>query len=236
MKRSALFAAASALLLLLAACSEVHVTGAFGDRPLRVSGTVAAWIDETEYVVDSAGGAPVLRDRATDAVLMHLFFTEAVFDPRVDFRALPAGERSSLLDDIERGDRLLVDVRRGNVVRAGDPIELVSTSGELPPEILPFIDKVVVSLGQPVIDEATTYPDRAEQVGGDVDAKLDVAETSPQLVGSLTVAATKAQGQGDGFLEGEVTIDFGTELLPERLAECNFAEFAAGVVNACDLN
>lgn len=225
----------SVLLSASTGCSEIAVTGAFGDRPLRVSGTVAAWVDETEYVEDTNGGAPVLRDRATDAVVMHLFFTEAVYDPRVDMRALPAGESDAIRADIDRGDRLLIDIRRGNVMRAGDPIELVKSDGSLPPEVLPFIEKVVISLGEPVIDESTSYPERAQRVASALEAKLDVKETSPELIGIVTLTAEKAEDEGDGFLEGEVTVSFGAELLPERLAECNFAQFAAGLVDACDL-
>lgn len=224
-----------AVMSLCAGCSDVAVTGAFGDRALRVSGTVAAWVDETEYVADTNGGAPVLTDRDTDAVLMHILFTEAVYDPRVDLRALPAGEADAIRADIDRGDRLLLDIRRGNVMRAGDPIALVPSDGSLPPEVLPFIEKVSISLGEPVIDASTGYPDRAERVGSKLDAGLDVTETSPELVGIVTVKAEKATGEGDGFLEGRVEISFGAELLPERLAECNFAQFAQGLVNACDL-
>jgi hypothetical protein len=224
-----------AIALLCGGCSEVTVTGAFGERALRVSGTVAAWVDETEYVVDSEGGAPVLSDRDTDAVLMHILFTEAVYDPRVDLRALPAGEADAIRADIDRGDRLLLDIRRGNVMRPGDPVALVPSDGSLPPEVLPFIEKVTINLGEPVIDETTSYPERAERVGSDLDAELQVAETSPELVGVLTVKAEKAEEEGEGFLEGRVEISFGAALLPERLAECNFAAFAQGLVNACDL-
>lgn len=224
-----------ALLALASACSEVQVTGTFGERALRVSGTVAAWVDETEYVLDTDGGAPVLKDRDTDAVVMHILFTEAVFDPRVDLRALPAGEAEAIRSDIDRGDRLLLDIRRGNVMRPGDPIELVPTDGSLPPEVLPFIEKVVINLGEPVIDQSTTYPERAPRVGSKLEVVLDVTETSPALVGSVNLQAEKAPGEGDGFLEGEVTVAFGAELLPERLAECNFAQFAQGLVDACDL-
>jgi hypothetical protein len=222
-------------LSLCAGCSEVSVTGAFGDRALRVSGTVAAWVDETEYIADTDGGAPVLSDRDTDAVLMHILFSEAVYDPRVDLRTLPAGEAEAIRADIDRGDRLLLDIRRGNVMRPGDPIALVPSDGSLPPEVLPFIEKVSISLGEPVIDESTSYPERAARIGSKLDAALDVAETSPELVGVVTVKAEKDEDEGDGFLEGRVEISFGAELLPERLAECNFAAFAQGLVNACDL-
>lgn len=221
--------------LLCVGCSEVSVTGAFGDRVLRVSGTVAAWVDETEYVADTDGGAPLLRDRDTDAVLMHILFTEAVYDPRVDLRSLRAGEADAIRADIDRGDRLLLDIRRGNVMRPDDEVALVPSDGSLPPEVLPFIEKVTINLGEPVIDESTSYPDRAERVGSKLDAALDPTETSPELVGVVTIKAEKAEGEGDGFLEGKVEIAFGTELLPERLAECNFASFAQGLVNACDL-
>lgn len=220
----------------ISGCSPVVVTGAFGERALRVSGTAAAWVDATEYVVDSAGGTPVLRDRTTDDVMLHLFFTEAVFDPRTDLRSLPAGERDAVRADIERGDRMLVDVRRGDVVRPGDDIELVPTDGSLPPEVLPFIEKIAITLGEPVIDESTGYPERAPRIATELTAALEVTETSPELVGEVIVSAAKAPGEGDGFLEGEVSVGFDVELLPERLAECNFAELDQGLAGACDLN
>lgn len=217
-------------------CSPVVVTGAFGDRALRVSGTAAAWVDATEYVVDSGGGAPVLSDRDTDAVVLHLLFTEAVFDPRVDLRSLPAGERDAVRADIERGDQLRVDVRRGDVIRPGDPIELVPTDGSLPPEVLPFIEKVALALGEPVLDESSGYPERAPRIGTKLTAALNVEETSPELIAEVVLEAARADGEGDGFLEGEVTVGFGAALLPERLAECNFAASDQGLASACDLN
>src|SRR5688500_5390895 len=115
----------AALVVLLAGCNAISVTGKLGERTLNIGGTLAAWLDETEYVADTRGGAPVLKERASDAVLLHLIFTEAIYDPRVDFRALPAAERETIFSDIDRGDILFVDIRRGNVIRVGDPIELV---------------------------------------------------------------------------------------------------------------
>jgi hypothetical protein len=227
---------ACALVCFAAGCSPVNVTGAFGDRALRVGGTAAAWVDATEYVVDASGGTPVLTERGTDAVVLHLLFTEAVFDPRLDLRALPAGDRDAIRSDIERGDRLFIDVRRGDVIRPGDPIALVPADGSLPPEVLPFLDKVAIVFGEPVLDESSAYPDRAPRVGSQLAATFEVSETSPELVGEISLEAKKAEGEGDGFLEGEVTVGFGVELLPERLAECNFAEFDQGIAGACNLN
>ena len=224
------------LVVLMGGCSPVVVTGGFGERPLRVSGTAAAWVDATEYVLDTAGGTPVLSDRDTDAVVLHLFFTEAVFDPRTDLRSLPAGERDAVRADIERGDQLRVGVRRGDVIRPDDVIQLVPTDGSLPPEVLPFIQAVDITLGEPVISQSSAYPERASRLGTKLAVAFEVTETSPELIGEIIIDAKKADGEGDGFLEGRVTVGFGVELLPERLAECNFAEFDQGLAGACDLN
>ena len=226
----------AAAMLCVLGCSPIVVTGALGDRVLRVSGTAAAWMDATEYVEDSNGGAPVLRDRSTDAVVLHLVFTEAVFDARADLRSLPAGEREAVRADIARGDQLRLDIRRGDVIRPGDRIKSVPSDGSLPPEVLPFVQNVALELGEPVIDASSAYPERAPRVGSRLTATFNVTETSPKLAGEITVVANKAEGEGDGFLEGEVVVAFAVELLPERLAECNFAELDQGVANACDLN
>ena len=218
------------------ACTATTVEGTFGKRELHVSGTAFGWLDETEYIADSAGGTPVLSDRPTDAVQLHLIFSEAAFDPRVDMRTLPAGEQERILSDIARGDRLNVDVQRGSVIRPNDDIRLVANDGSLPPEVLPFITNVAVALGDPVLGPTARYPDHVARVGSKRTAKLTVTDTSPDLVGAVKITAKKADGEADGFIEGTVTVHFDIELLPERLAECNFAAADAGIVDPCTLN
>jgi hypothetical protein len=228
-----LYLSAIATLCALGGCGDVSVTGNFDGRELRVSGTAFAWIDETEYVQDSGGGTPVLVDKRSDATILHLRFTEAVFDPRVDLRALPAGERQAILDDIARGDQLLIDVRRGGSLRPGDDVRLIDP-GALPPEVLPFISSVKVILGEPLLSEATRYPDRVQRLGSQLTVDLDVTETSPLLVGRVDLEAERGPAEGDGFLEGTIEVSFSTELIPERLAECNFAPFDQGIVDPCN--
>ncbi len=221
---------------LFSGCSPVVVSGDFGGRALDIGGTAAAWLDETAYVADAGGDTPVLKDRATDAVVLHLMFSQAVFDPRVDLRTLSAADRQAILDDIARGDELLVDVSRGNVIREGDKnITLVKSDGSLPPEVLPFISDVTIHLRSPVISEADRYPDRVAQVASDRTARLVVEQTSPELSATLEIGAKKSDNENKGFLEGNIKVQFTLELLPERLAECNFARGDAGVVDACDL-
>jgi hypothetical protein len=219
-----------------AACGNVTVQGTLGGRTLDVGGTAFGWIDATQYVVDNGGGAPVLEKRNADDVLLHLVFTQAQFDPSVDLRTLPTAERTDIENELARGDRLDVDVRRGNVIRPGDDISTVKNDGSLPPEVLPFVDSVDVQLGDEAIVQTDTYPDRAPRVGGDRTVKLHVDDTAPELVGKLTFTAAKAKGETDGFLEGTVTISFAIELLAERLAECNFDPAGAGVVDPCTLD
>lgn len=214
-------------------CSDVGVVGTFGDRELRVAGTAFAWIDATEYIEDPGDGTPVLVDKKNDAVILHLRFTEAVFDPRADLGALPAGERQGILDEIARGDRLSLEVRRGGSLRPGDDVRLVPDDGSLPPEVLPFISSVDVVLGEPVIGESTRYPDQVSRIASTLTADLEVDETSPDIVGALDLSAARKESEGDGFLEGKVTVTFRIALLPERLAECNFARADQGVVDPC---
>lgn len=218
-----------AFLAAVSGCADTTVVGSFGDRELHVAGTAFGWIDATEYVEDVGGGTPVLADRRVDATVLHLRFTEATFDPRVDLRALPRGERQAILEDIARGDQLAVDVRRGNAIRPGDDVQF-APPGTLPPEVLPFISAVSVTFGEPVVGPSTKYPDRVPQLGTDLSAELEVDESSPELAGVLRLEAKKASADGDGFLEGSVEVAFHFELLAERLAECNFAPDGQGVV------
>jgi hypothetical protein len=224
--------------VLVAGCGRgAVVTGTFGERQLRVGGTIAAWVDLTEYVFEEGTNTPVLVDRNTDDIVLHLLFTEAVFDPRQDLRALTAGERAALEADIARGDRLLVDVQRGNVLRNGDEIELIESNGTLPPEVLPFISRTLITLGEPVLDRGAKYPDTAPRIASGLDVSLRADETSPNLAGEITIDAEAVDNvDAEGVLEGRVTITFDTELIAERLAECNFQPNGAGVVDACTLS
>src|SRR5262249_33413398 len=158
-----------------------------------------------------------------------------VFDPREDLHALPAAEREQVLDSINNGDRLFVDVRRGNVIRAGDKhIEIVkSEEGALPPEVLPFIQKVAIVFGTPVITEHDRYPTRVDQPGSDISANLSVIDVSPDFHAALDITVKKGVDETDGFLTGNLNVSFSIELLSERLAECNFAQGDAGIINAC---
>jgi hypothetical protein len=228
MKRCLVIAAAVAS----SACSDVSVTGSFDGRELHVSGTVLAWLDQTFFQSDPAGGTPILVDRGGNDVVMHLRFSEAVFDPRVDFRTLPSGERETLFADMARGDLLAVEVARGSAVRPGDELGLV-TDGNIP-EVLPYITQVDVKLGEPVLAPDTQYPERVERIASDRTATLDVRSTSPELEATLTVKAKRGEDDGEGYAEGSVTVDFHTELLPERIAECNFAPGDQGVADACN--
>jgi hypothetical protein len=218
-----------------AACdgSGVSVSGAFGERPLRVDGTVAAWLDGTTYVLD--GGVPVLKDKNTDDAVLHILFTEAVFDPTTDFAALTAAERTTLETDVARGDRLLLDVRRGGVLRDGDEVDLVPDDGSLPPEVLPFLQRVLVSFGAPAVGPSDPYPEVAPVLGSDVTAQLVVSSASPVLAGEVVIGAERGDADPTGVLTGEVTVAFEVPLSSERLAECNFDADGAGAVDACNL-
>lgn len=231
-----------ALLVLTAAasgmigCGRVTVIGELGGEPLQVTGTVVAWLDETTYVQPTDGQPPELVDRATDDTTLFVRFFEAAFDSRVDFAALPAGERARIADDIARGDQLLLEMRRGNVLREGDKVRLFDDEGTLPPEILPYLSRADVHFGAPALDQDARYPDRAPVLGGKRAAVLDVDTTSPELSGSLVFEVEKDDDEDGDFVEGQVEVLFSVELLPERMAECNFAPDGAGVVDACTLN
>jgi hypothetical protein len=225
---------ALAALAMIAGCGDVTVTGTLGDRALNVGGTAFGWIDGTQFIAD-AQGSPVLQTRPTDQTHLRLFFSEAVFDPSVDFRTLPSSERAGILDDIARGDLLHVDIARGNVIRSGDQnIELVPP-GALPPEVLPFIDLADIALGVDEVTASDRYPDRAPRAGSNRTVRLTVSQTSPELVAKLAVSVKNAPAEHDGFSEGDITVSFGISLLPERLAECNFDSGGEGVVDPCTL-
>jgi hypothetical protein len=213
-------------------CLDVTSTGSFGDRTVRATGTVIAWIDETVYA--ARDGALDLDDRPVDATLLHLWFTEHAFDPRVDRRTLPAAERADLEQALRDGDRIEVAVCRGSVVCAGDEPETVN-GGNLPPEVLPYIDTLTVALAAPPLSASSRYPSRPAQLGSDVRATLTLDEVAPRLTGSLLIDVEQGDNDPDDALEGEVTMQFTTELIGERLAECNFRPADQGVVDACDV-
>ena len=225
------FAVVVVVAAVVAGCGDVCMTGAFGPRAMRATGTVAAWLDSTVFE-DQGDGSVKRTPRDTDATVLHLEFFEPRFDPTVDFGALPAGERTALLDDISRGDQLSVRVQRGEALRPGDAIASLPDEG-LPPEVLPFIGLTAVQMRDRVDGDAG-YPDAVARLGSRVTSRLAVEQTTPTLVGTLTVTVKAADGE-DAALEGEVVVDFDAELLAERVAECNFDRFGQGPIDVCTL-
>ena len=211
-------------------CVDSQITGSIGDRPLRATGTVAAWVDATSYELTEEGGIE-LEERQSDATLLQLLFFEAAFDPRVDHRTLEPGERAAAEQAQQEGDALVVSIRRGEAIRAGDTITTVET-GALPPEVLPYVDGVELRLREPM--RASGYPEALSQPASLRTVTLRVDETTPNLVGQLVIDIEKGPSDPDGVAEGRLTIHCSTELLPERIAECNFGG-DQGVVDPCTL-
>ncbi|MDP2344692.1 MAG: hypothetical protein Q8O67_27330 [Deltaproteobacteria bacterium] len=211
-------------------CGDVRITGLLGERLLRSTGTVAAWLDSTVYE-DKGDGSLSRVDRITDATELHLEFFEPVFDPTVDFGALPPGERAALADNIARGDQLSIRIRRGEALRPGDDIESLPEQG-LPPQVLPFISLTTIALRERPVDDAS-YPEEVLRPGSAVSTEFAVGETTPTLSGTLTIDVDADVGE-DAALEGKVVVEFSAELLPERIAECNFDRLQ-GPIDACTL-
>ena len=217
--------------LLSAGCGNISITGALGERVLRATGTVAAWVDAST-VEPGADGSAQRIDRVTDSTELHLEFFESVFDSRAAVGAVSAAESSALVDDINGGDRLSIRVRRGESVRAGDQIASLPVQG-LPPEVLPFVVSTRISLREPIAATAA-YPDEIARPGSTVTTTFDVETTTPDLVGTLTIVVDAAEGE-DEALTGEFVVEFSAELLPERIAECNFDRFGQGAIDPCTL-
>lgn len=206
-------------------CGDVRITGALGDRTVNATGTVAAWVDSTVYV-DQGDGSFSRQDRSTDATVLHIELFQAVFDPSVDFGAIAAGERAALEDDIERGDHVAIVVARGEALRDGDSIASLPSDG-LPPQVLPFVDSVTITLVAPR-EEDDGYPEEVARAGSIVDAVFEVDSTAPVLAGTVDVDV-EADDDEDSALEGSLAVSFSTELLPERTAECNFRATGQGL-------
>ena len=88
--------------LLSAGCGNISITGALGERVLRATGTVAAWVDASTFEPGADGSAQRI-DRVTDSTELHLEFFESVFDSRAAVGAVSAAESSALVDDINGG-------------------------------------------------------------------------------------------------------------------------------------
>ncbi len=230
MKHQLVFVA-SVVVVVGSGCADARITGTLGDRTVRATGTVAAWLDTTLFV-DQGDGSATREDRSTDASTLHIELFEPAFDAAVDFGALSAGERTALVDEISRGDRISVVVRRGEALRAGDDIASLPSQG-LPPEVLPFVDGIAIALREPAVDGAS-YPEEVARPGSEIEAEFAIDQTTPILSGTLSIDVAAADDEGEA-LEGTLVIEFATELLPERIAECNFDRFGQGAVDACTL-
>lgn len=224
----------SAAALLVVGCSNVTAIGEVAGVPVEADGTAFAWIDATAYVFDD--DRFVLTDRPSEEVVLHLVFTEAEFDPSADLRSLSTAERARVEQDLKDGDRVDAFVRRGDQVLAGDTLDFQSGSSTLPPEAQPFLSDVQVALGRPPVGASNAYPDEVLPLGRDRRAQLEFEATSPRLVGRLDVQinADDDVEDLDDVRAGAFSLLFDVELLPERLAECNYDPTGAGAgVDPC---
>jgi hypothetical protein len=216
----------------LVACSsgaDVRIDGDVGGRPLRATGTVAAWVDRTAYAFDDVGGV-TLQDRAVGETRLHLRFFEAVFDAAISFDRLPTAERDALDDELTRGDSIAIDVERGAALRDGDRIERPGIDGL--PEVLPYIAAIEVAL-RDAGRGTETYPDSLPAaVVVDDSVSFAVASVEPRIAGEITFRVAAVDDAAD---DDDIVVAFSAALLPERVAECNFDRAGAGVVDACSL-
>lgn len=217
MKKSILIAGLCAGLA--SGCASLSSEGEVGGQPVLLDGTGAAWIDATKYEVD--GGEFVLRERASDETALHLMFSSASFDPGVDMRTLPMADRLRISDEISRGDSLNLVVLRGDRVAAGDSLRYDSEDID-PPESGPYLAGVSFRLGLPTLDRESEYPDEVKRVATGRTARLDIEEVEERLIGVVDVEVTRADIDDGRGAQGSFTVRFDVELLPERLAECNF--------------
>lgn len=207
--------------------------GKIGEREVRLDGTGFAWLDETVYET-SGDQQRRLEPRESDEVVLNLLFTSALFDPTVDFRALPPAERQRVEQELAQGDVLLLRVRRGDRLIAGD--ELAYTRGGEVPESAPYLASVDLVLGARPLEAGAEYPDVVERLGRGLAAQLDVGAVEPRLLGVVDVRVTR-QPDDDHGAEGELTVRFDVERVSERVAECNFDPGRAshdGSVDPCD--
>lgn len=223
-----------AALVLPMGCGAILSEGSVGDRPVRLDGTGAAWIDETVYEPDEGG--IILRERASDETSLHLLFSSVSFDPGADLRGLPMAERLSLIDAMNRGDLLRLSLRRGDRVGAGDTLLYDNEQPEVP-ESGPYIANVSLQLGDDPLTKDSEYPDTVGRAASGLRATLTLNQVEPRVLGELDldVFALDGEAQQEGVAEGKVELRFDVEVLPERLAECNFdPNGAGGLVSPCD--
>jgi hypothetical protein len=213
--------------------SSASVEGKIGDRDVFIGGTVFGWLDETRYEVDD--GALALRDRGTDETVLYVTMTGAQFDPAVDFRTLPIERRAQISDDVSSGyDSLSMTIHRGNRLEEGDTLTYDSEDFDIPDNDA-YLSSISLRLGRQALTSASTYPDEVDVIASERVVDLDVeAKTDERLTGTMTFEIVKANGDNrDNVIEATLQIRFDVELLPERLAECNFSNQGAGVVDPC---
>jgi hypothetical protein len=226
--------AALVTVLALAGCSGgLRATGSVGDRPLDLDGTGAAWIDQTEYVVGSS--TLQLQDRPPAQVTLHLLFSGAVFDPSRRLDEGGALARAVVEEDIARSDRLELLVRRGDRLAAGDVLDIDTDDFDIP-QASPFVDRVRLSLGADPQGDDAAYPSEVGLVAARRVGTLEITEVRPSLLGVVRFAIEPAASQeGSERVRGEVEVGFDLELIPEPIAECNFARGDQGVLDPCTL-
>lgn len=207
----------------LCACASLVSDGKVGEREVRLDGTGFAWLDETVYVASSEGTD--LKERDSDDVTLHFVFTSAVFDPTVDLRTLSVAERQRVEDDIARGDLLRLQIRRGDRLVAGDAFEY-STMETPVPGAGPYLSRVQLVLGAPVLEKDAEYPERIEAPARELEVDVELNGVEPRLLGVVDVAVR--QGEDGLGAEGDITVRFDVDRVSERVAECNFAPEGTG--------
>lgn len=220
--------------LLAAGCGSFVSSGDVGGRPVRLDGTGVAWMDTTTYEADQ--GEVVRTERPSDETTLHLLFSSVVFDPGVDIRSLPVAERLQLMYEMSRGDSLSMAIRRGDRVDEGDTLRYDNTDPEIP-ESGPYLASASLQLGEEPLSRESEYPDRIEWAGSGLRVTLTLNQTEPRIQGEadIEVFAREQEAELAGVAEGKVELRFDVEVLPERLAECNFDPAGAGgIVDPCD--
>lgn len=214
--------------------SSVSSSGTVGDRSVNLGGTAWAWIDSTRYEADD--GAVELQERQTDETVLTMVMSGAVFDPAVDFEELSLDQRFQIADDIDDSDYLSLTIQRGNRVDVGDNLEYDSEDFDIP-DTKPFITGVSFRLGRAALSRSSTYPDEVDVLasGRRVDLEVTTFDEESRFGGTMTLELFKEDGDDrKNVVESTLDITFDVEILPERLAECNFSPGGGGAADPCD--
>lgn len=213
-----------ALALASTGCGVV-VSGDFDGVPFAPDSSVLAVVDEHDFLLRDGAVVPITRPVQQQRI--HVLLTAARVDVVEDWRGYDTDTLLETKRQLATEDTLLLKDIPLDRFAADEPIDGLVEDGEQKGDFT-----VLLGAAQPPEDQVAT-----RGLGSKVRVRIDPKGFGPgerrggSLAMAISIQREREAGQDGDVATGEVTLDFGASILPERLAEANLT--VAEPVVAC---